>query len=56
LVARPVDRQFLLFEVWGHNAAMTIHTPETQHLPLTAIEANPADPLLLMTEQWGLLA
>ena len=49
--ARPVDRQILLHEVWGYNPAVTTHTLETHIYRLRQkIEANPADPSLLVTE------
>jgi DNA-binding response OmpR family regulator len=52
--ARPVDRQILLHEVWGYNPAVTTHTLETHIYRLRQkIEANPANPLLLVTEYGG---
>jgi DNA-binding response OmpR family regulator len=52
--ARPVDRQILLHEVWGYNPAVTTHTLETHIYRLRQkIEANPANPLLLVTEHGG---
>jgi DNA-binding response OmpR family regulator len=52
--ARPVDRQILLHEVWGYNPAVTTHTLETHIYRLRQkIEANPANPSLLVTEHGG---
>ncbi len=52
--ARPVDRQILLREVWGYNPAVTTHTLETHIYRLRQkIEATPADPLLLLTDDGG---
>jgi DNA-binding response OmpR family regulator len=52
--ARPVDPQNLLHEVWGYNPAVTTHALETHIYRLRQkIEANPADPLLLVTEEGG---
>jgi DNA-binding response OmpR family regulator len=51
---RPVDRQILLNEVWGYNPAVTTHTLETHIYRLRQkIEANPANPSLLVTEHGG---
>lgn len=52
--SRPVDRQMLLHEVWGYNPAVTTHTLETHIYRLRQkIEANPANPSLLVTEHGG---
>jgi len=52
--ARTVDRQILLHEVWGFNPAVTTHTLETHIYRLRQkIEANPANPSLLVTEHGG---
>jgi DNA-binding response OmpR family regulator len=52
--ARAVDRQILLHEVWGCNPPATTHTLETHIYRLRQkIEANPADPLLLLTDYGG---
>jgi DNA-binding response OmpR family regulator len=52
--ASPVDRQTLLQEVWGYNATILTHTLETHiHRLRQKMEANPADPVLLVTESRG---
>jgi DNA-binding response OmpR family regulator len=52
--SRPVDRQVLLNEVWGYNPAVTTHTLETHVYRLRQkIEANPANPSLLVTDDAG---
>jgi DNA-binding response OmpR family regulator len=52
--ARAVGRDILLHEVWGYNAAVTTHTLETHIYRLRQkLEANPASPALLLTEQGG---
>lgn len=52
--AHTVDRQILLHEVWGYNPAVTTHTLETHIYRLRQkIEANPANPSLLVTERGG---
>lgn len=50
----PVERDILLREVWGYNAAVTTHTLETHVYRLRQkIEADPARPLLLLTDSRG---
>ncbi len=50
----PVDRKTLLHEVWGYNATILTHTLETHiHRLRQKMEANPADPVLLVTESKG---
>ncbi len=50
----PVDRQILMHEVWGYNAAVKTHTLETHIYRLRQkIEPNPAVPSLLVTEGGG---
>jgi DNA-binding response OmpR family regulator len=52
--ARPVGREILLHEVWGYNPTVTTHTLETHIYRLRQkLEANPANPALLLTEQGG---
>lgn len=49
-----VDREILMHEVWGYNAAVKTHTLETHIYRLRQkIEANPANPSLLVTEGGG---
>jgi DNA-binding response OmpR family regulator len=49
-----VDRDTLLHEVWGHDTTVTTHTLETHIFRLRQkIEANPADPVLLVSERGG---
>ena len=49
-----VNRQILMHEVWGYNAAVTTHTLETHIYRLRQkIEADPANPALLVTEGGG---
>jgi len=49
-----VNRQILMHEVWGYNAAVTTHTLETHIYRLRQkIEADPARPSLLVTEGGG---
>ena len=51
---RPVQRQVLLNEVWGYNAAVTTHTLETHIYRLRQkIEPDPANARLLVTEGGG---
>jgi DNA-binding response OmpR family regulator len=51
---KAVPRQILLNEVWGYNSAVTTHTLETHIYRLRQkIEADPAQPRLLMTETGG---
>ena len=51
---RAVDRDTLLSEVWGYNAAVTTHTLETHIYRLRQkIEDNPAQARLLITETGG---
>jgi DNA-binding response OmpR family regulator len=53
-VARPVDRQKLLHEVWGYNSAVATHTLETHIYRLRMkMENNPASPVLLITDSRG---
>lgn len=50
--SRPVDRQVLLHEVWGYNAAVMTHTLETHIWRLRQkIEPVPDSPRLLITSQ-----
>jgi DNA-binding response OmpR family regulator len=52
--ATPVQRQVLLNEVWGYNAAVTTHTLETHIYRLRQkIEPDPNNLCLLLTEQGG---
>ena len=49
-----VNRQILMHEVWGYNSAVTTHTLETHIYRLRQkIEADPANPALLVTESGG---
>jgi DNA-binding response OmpR family regulator len=49
-----VNRQILMHEVWGYNATVTTHTLETHIYRLRQkIEADPANPSLLVTENGG---
>ncbi len=49
-----VSRDVLLSEVWGYNAGVTTHTPETHIYRLRQkIEPNPSDPTLLVSEPSG---
>ena len=49
-----VNRQILMHEVWGYNAAVMTHTLETHIYRLRQkIEADPANPALLVTEGGG---
>jgi DNA-binding response OmpR family regulator len=49
-----VDRQTLLQEAWGYNTTILTHTLETHiHRLRQKMEANPADPVLLVTESEG---
>lgn len=49
-----VDRQILMQEVWGYNAAVKTHTLETHIYRLRQkIEPDPANPSLLVTEGGG---
>jgi DNA-binding response OmpR family regulator len=51
---KPVPRQVLLNEVWGYSNTVSTHTLETHIYRLRQkIEANPAKPCLLLTEQGG---
>jgi DNA-binding response OmpR family regulator len=51
---RAVERQMLLNEVWGYNAAVTTHTLETHIYRLRQkIEVLPGAPSLLITEARG---
>ena len=51
---RSVQRQVLLNEVWGYNAAVTTHTLETHIYRLRQkIEPDPANARLLVTEGGG---
>ena len=51
---RPVQRQVLLNEVWGYNAAVTTHTLETHIYRLRQkIEPDPGNARLLVTEGGG---
>ena len=51
---RAVQRQVLLNEVWGYNAAVTTHTLETHIYRLRQkIEPDPANARLLVTEGGG---
>ena len=49
-----VNRQILMHEVWGYNSTVTTHTLETHIYRLRQkIEADPANPSLLVTESGG---
>ena len=49
-----VNRQILMHEVWGYNSTVTTHTLETHIYRLRQkIEADPANPALLVTENGG---
>ena len=49
-----VDRDILMHEVWGYNAAVRTHTLETHIYRLRQkIEADPSHPALLVTEAGG---
>ena len=49
-----VNRQLLMHEVWGYNAAVTTHTLETHIYRLRQkIELDPSNPALLVTEGGG---
>ncbi len=51
---RPVARQVLLDEVWGHNQTVTTHTVETHIYRLRQkMELDPRRPLLLVTDPLG---
>ena len=51
---RLVDRDILLHELWGHNAAVTTHTLETHIYRLRQkIELDPRFPALLVLENGG---
>ncbi len=51
---KVVDREILLKEVWGYNAAVTTHTLETHVYRLRQkIEIDPSRPKLLVTESGG---
>lgn len=50
----PVERQKLLHEVWGYNAAIATHTLETHVYRLRQkVEPDPAHPTILITEGNG---
>lgn len=51
---RSVARQVLLNEVWGYNAAVTTHTPETHiYRVRQKIEPDPANARILVTDRGG---
>jgi DNA-binding response OmpR family regulator len=51
---QAVNREILMQEVWGYNAAVTTHTLETHIYRLRQkIEADPGHPSLLVTEGGG---
>lgn len=51
---KTVDREILMHEVWGYNAAVRTHTLETHIYRLRQkIEADPSNPSLLVTEGGG---
>ena len=52
--SKVVSREELLTEVWGYNAGVTTHTPETHVYRLRQkIEPDPANARLLLTEAGG---
>jgi DNA-binding response OmpR family regulator len=51
---KVVSRDTLMREIWGHNSGMTTHTLETHIYRLRQkIEADPSDPVILVTERGG---
>ena len=51
---RPVSRETLLREVWGHSSGVTTHTLETHIYRLRQkIEENPGQAQILVTESGG---